>query len=66
MSTKYRNTKQVTRSMAGSSKLLAILMSMLRVSLEAAWKQPRVWLEYAYSEITSHSRRDYGSSYPCS
>ena len=23
---------------------------------------PRVWLEYAYSEITAHSRRDYGSS----
>ena len=47
--------------MAGSSHTLAILMSKLRVSLEAAWKQPRVCLEYAYSEITAHAQRDYGS-----
>ena len=62
MSTKYRCKKQVTRLMAGSSHTLAILMSKLRVSLEAAWKQPRVCLEYAYSEITAHAQRDYGSS----
>lgn len=61
MSTKYRNTKQVTRSMAGSSKLLAILMSMLRVSLEAAWKQPRVWLEYAYSMLMPTFLRPFSS-----
>lgn len=61
MSTKYRNTKQVTRSMAGSSKLLAILMSMLRVSLEAAWKQPRVWLEYAYSMLMTTFLRPFSS-----
>ena len=36
-------------------------MSMPRVWLEAAWSMARVWLEYAYSEITAHSRRDYGS-----
>ena len=30
--------------MAGSTQLLAILMSMLRVSLEAAWSMARVWL----------------------
>ena len=48
-------------------------MSMLRVWLEYAWKQPRVWLEYgrsmarvcleaAYSEITARFERHYGSS----
>ena len=61
MSTKYRCKKQVTRLMAGSSHTLAILMSMLRVSLEAAWSMARVCLEYAYSEITVHSQRDYSS-----
>ncbi len=49
MSTKYRCKKQVTRLMAGINHTLAILMSMLRVSLEYAWKQPRVCLEAAWS-----------------
>ena len=72
MSTEYRHTKQVTRLMAGFSQFLAILMSMLRVWLEYAWKQPRVCLEYgwsmarvcqeaAYSEITARASRYYGS-----
>ena len=72
MSTTYGIKKQVTRLMAGSSHTLSLLMSMLRVSLEAAWSMAGVWLEYAYSifitrlrltldEITAHSRRDYGS-----
>ena len=52
MSTEYRHTKQVTRMMAGSSQLLAILMSMLRVSLEAAWSMARVCLQYAYATPT--------------
>ena len=73
MSTKYRCKKQVTRLMAGFTQFLAILMSMLRVWLEYAWKQPRVCLEYgwsmarvcqeaAYSEITARFERHYGSS----
>ena len=77
MSSKYRCKKQVTRLMAGINHTLAILMSMLRVSLEYAWKQPRVCLEYgwsmarvcqeaAYSEITARFERHYGSSYACS
>ena len=61
MSTKYRNTKQVTRSMAGFSQFLAILMSKLRSSLGGAWEEPGSSLEYAYSEITAHSQRDYSS-----
>ena len=61
MSTEYRHTKQVTRSMAGFSQFLAILMSKLRSSLGGAWEEPGSSLEYAYSEITAHSRRDYGS-----
>ena len=43
------------------TQALGRLMSMPRVWLEAAWSMARVWLEYAYSEITAHSRRDYGS-----
>ena len=73
MNMTYRSKKQVTRLMAGFSQFLAILMSMLRVWLEYAWKQPRVWLEYgwsmarvcqeaAYSEITARFERHYGSS----
>ena len=58
MSTEYRHTKQVTRMMAGSSHTLAILMSMLRVSLEAAWSMARVCLEYAYTHRT-------GGQTPC-
>ena len=49
MNTTYGSKKQLKRLMAGSTQLLAILMSMLRVSLEAAWSMARVWLEYAYS-----------------
>ena len=49
MSTKYRHTKQVTRELEGSSHTLAILMSKLRVCLEAAWSMPRVCLAYAKS-----------------
>ena len=62
MSTTYRSKKQVTREMAGFGHTLAILMSMLRVCLEYAWRQPRVCLEYAYNEITARPSRDYGSS----
>ena len=51
MITEYRHTKQITRLMAGSSQLLAILMSKLRSSLGAAWEQPRSSLEYAYSML---------------
>ena len=61
MSTKYRNTKQVTRLMAGSTQLLAILMSMLRVSLEAAWSKARVRLEYAYSMLMTTFLRPFSS-----
>ncbi len=46
MSTTYGIKKQVTRLMAGSSHTLSLLMSMLRVSLEAAWSMARVCLEY--------------------
>ncbi len=46
MSTTYGIKKQVTRLMAGSSHTLNLLMSMLRVSLEAAWSMAGVWLEY--------------------
>ena len=62
MNTTYRSKKQVTRLMAGFSHTLSLLMSMLRVSLEAAWSMARVWLDYAYSEITARLQRDYGSS----
>jgi len=58
MSTEYRHTKQITRLMKGSSHTLAILMSMLRVSLEAAWSMARVCLEYAYTHRT-------GGQTPC-
>ena len=51
MNTKYGIKKQVTREMAGSSHTLAILMSKLRVCLEAAWSMPRVCLEYAYTHL---------------
>ena len=61
MNTKYGYTKRVVSVMAACSHTLAILMSKLRVSLEAAWSMARVWLEYAYSEITAHSQRDYSS-----
>ena len=62
MSTKYRCKKQVTRLMAGFSQFLAILMSKLRSSLEAAWSMARVCQEAAYSEITARFERHYGSS----
>ena len=45
MSTTYGIKKQVTRLMAGSSHTLSLLMSMLRVSLEAAWSMAGVWLK---------------------
>ena len=45
MSTTYGIKKQVTRLMAGSSHTLSLLMSMLRVSLEAVWSMARVWLK---------------------
>lgn len=59
--------------MAGSSQLLAILMSMLRVCLEYVWRlqrhtqttgqrMARVCQEAAYSEITARFERHYGSS----
>ena len=58
MSTTYGIKKQVTRLMAGSSHTLSLLMSMLRVSQEAAWSMARVWLEYAYTHRT-------GGQTPC-
>ena len=61
ISTTYRCKKEVTRELKGSSHTLAILMSKLRSSLGAAWEQPGSSLEYAYSEITAHSQRDYSS-----
>ena len=45
MSTTYGIKKLVTRLMAGSSHTLSLLMSMLRVSLEAAWSMAGVWLK---------------------
>ncbi len=45
MSTTYGIKKQVTRLMAGYSHTLSLLMSMLRVSLEAAWSMAGVWLK---------------------
>ncbi len=56
MSTTYGIKKQVTRLMAGSSHTLSLLMSMLRVSLEAAWSMARVWLEYANMLMTTFLR----------
>lgn len=49
---------EMKMKMAGSSQLLAILMSMLRRSLEAAWNMARVWIEYAYTHRT-------GGQTPC-
>ena len=49
MSTRYRYWKQVTREMAASSQLPAILMSKLRSSLGAAWEQIGSSLEYVWS-----------------
>ena len=57
MSTTYGIKKQVTRLMAGSSHTLSLLMSMLRVSQEAAWSMARVWLEYAYTHRTGGQTR---------
>ncbi len=56
MSTTYGIKKQVTRLMAGSSHTLSLLMSMLRVSLEAAWSMARVCLRYAYAIPTRFLR----------
>ena len=50
MITEYRHTKQVTRLMAASSQLLAILMGKLRSSLGGAWEEPRRSLGAAWSE----------------
>ena len=50
MNTTYRHTKQITRLMAGSSQLLAILMGKLRSSLGGAWEEPRRRLGAAWSE----------------
>lgn len=61
MSTKYRCKKQVTKLIANSSQLLAILVSKLRVSLEAAWSMARVWLEYAYSMLMTTFLRPFSS-----
>ena len=61
MITEYRHTKQITRLMAGSSQLLAILMSKLRSSLGAAWEQPRSSLEYAYSMLMTTFLRPFSS-----
>ena len=60
----YGYKKQVTRLMAASSQLLAILMGKLRSSLGGAWEEPRrslgaawsearVWLEGGYKEARS-------------
>ena len=59
MITEYRHTKQITRLMAGSSQLLAILMSKLRSSLGAAWEQPVSRLEYAYSMLMTTFLRPF-------
>lgn len=61
MNTTYRSKKQVTRLMAASSHTLSLLMSMLRVSLEAAWSMARVWLEYAYSIFITTFLRPFSS-----
>ena len=61
MITEYRHTKQITRLMAGSSQLLAILMSKLRSSLGAAWEQPVSRLEYAYSMLMTTFLRPFSS-----
>ena len=63
MSTTYGIKKQVTRLMAGSSHTLSLLMSMLRVSLEAAWSMARSSLEIA----TPHSdqRSENGEAAVC-
>ena len=46
----YGYKKQVTRLMAASSQLLAILMGKLRRSLGGAWEEPRRSLGAAWSE----------------
>ena len=48
-------TQGVPKVYPRCTQALGRLMSMLRVWLEAAWKQPRRSLEYAYNEITAHS-----------
>ena len=51
--------KGVTRNQQASSHTLSLLMSMLRVSLEAAWSMARVWLEYAYSMLMTTFLRPF-------
>lgn len=53
----YVYKKQVTKLMAASSQLLAILMSMLRRSLEGGYKQARRKLEGGYSEAKGCLKR---------
>ncbi len=67
MSTKYRCKKQVTRLMAGFSQFLAILMSMLRRSLEGAYKEAIRRLEGGYSEAKGCLKRYFrtGGQTPC-
>ena len=61
MSTIYGFKKQVTRNQQGSKHTLAILMSKLRSSLEAAWSKARVRLEYAYSMLMTTFLRPFSS-----
>ena len=62
MNMTYRSKKQITREMAGSSHTLAILMSKLRVCLEAALEQAGTRLRLVPHEITARPSRDYVSS----
>ena len=52
MNKEYGYTKQAESNHQGSKHTLAILLSKLRSSLEAAWSKARVRLEYAYSMPT--------------
>ena len=61
MSTTYGYTKQVESNQQGSRHTLAILLSKLRSSLEAAWSKARVRLEYAYSMLMTTFLRPFSS-----
>ena len=61
MNKEYGYTKQVESHHQGSKHTLAILLSKLRSSLEAAWSKARVRLEYAYSMLMTTFLRPFSS-----
>ena len=61
MNKEYGYTKQAESNHQGSRHTLAILLSKLRSSLEAAWSKARVRLEYAYSMLMTTFLRPFSS-----